>query len=90
AYNRIVNFFMTIRKYTKKLKEFSVKENSNITFVAWREILINGSPFIKVMLLRDNPTGLKNLSSYESIINELSEYDISLIDKHLKRVNNID
>ncbi|EPB0637164.1 rhamnan synthesis F family protein [Yersinia enterocolitica] len=90
AYNRIVIFFMTIRKYTKKLKEFSVKENSNITFVAWREILINGSPFIKVMLLRDNPTGLKNLSSYESIINELSEYDISLIDKHLKRVNNID
>lgn len=88
--NKIKNLFFTIKTYSRKLKEFSIKENSNITFVAWREVLINGSPFIKVMLLRDNPTGLKNLSSYESLIDELSEYETSLIGKHLKRVNNVD
>lgn len=90
AYNKVKNIFHTIKIYSKKLREFSIKENSNVTFVAWKEILINGSPFIKVMLLRDNPTGLKDLSTYRDMVNKLSEYDISLIEKHLKRVNNVD
>lgn len=59
----------------------------NVTQVYWKELLLNrGFPFIKVELLRDNPFRV-DIEDWEEVIKEVSEYDTTIISKHLKGMN---
>ena len=60
----------------------------NVTHLFWKQlILYSGMPFIKVDLLRDNPTAM-NINDYEKVISVVSNYDIPMIRSHLTRVRN--
>ncbi|SIO93717.1 rhamnan synthesis F family protein [Vibrio spartinae] len=82
-------FYKLIIKYLKRLKDFSLRKNTNIKFIGWKILLDKKDPFIKVMLLRDNPTDIPDLSDYENIIKSKSDFDVNLIENHLKRVKNV-
>ncbi|GLQ74573.1 rhamnan synthesis F family protein [Vibrio penaeicida] len=73
-------------KYWAKLGDFSLKDNSNIKFVAWKELLDSKDPFVKVMLLRDNPSNISDLDSCYDYLDRNTDYDIDLIIEHLKRI----
>lgn len=85
---KVKGLILVIKKYFSRIGEFSLRENSNIKFVAWKELLECGDPFIKVMLLRDNPSDIKNINDYETLIRTKTSYDVSLINNHLNRVKN--
>jgi len=56
----------------------------------WQELIQSFNfPYIKVNLLRDNKYGVSNTWSWQTLIEELSKYDTSLINKHLIRVKKI-
>jgi len=58
----------------------------NLTHQYWKELLLyEQNPFIKIELLRDNPMQVK-IDDYQDIIKSISNYDIKLIDNHLKRI----
>ena len=58
----------------------------NVTHQYWKELLIyKQNPFIKIELLRDNPVEVK-IDDYQDVIKSISNYDVRLIDNHLKRV----
>ncbi|GHX81324.1 VirA protein [Vibrio cholerae] len=84
---KIFKVFNVINQYMYRLKDFSIKDNSNVKFVAWRELIKAGDPFIKVMLIRDNPSNISDIQDYKNVIENNSKYDVSLIDNHLRRVN---
>lgn len=85
--NKISRVTNVIKQYVSRVKDFSVKDNSNIKFVAWRELIELGDPFIKVMLIRDNPSNIGDIEDYSSVVKNSSGYDVSLITNHLNRVN---
>ncbi|ELH0900764.1 hypothetical protein FXE34_03430 [Vibrio cholerae] len=85
--NKVFKVFNVIKQYIYRLKDFSVKDNSNVKFVAWRELIKSGDPFVKVMLIRDNPSNIRDIKDYKNVIENNSKYDVSLIDNHLHRVN---
>jgi hypothetical protein len=45
-------------------------------------------PFIKIELLRDNPSQIDDVFLWEHTVGENSSFDTALIEKHLKRVKN--
>jgi len=58
----------------------------NVTHQYWRELLIyKKNPFIKIELLRNNPIKIK-IDDYQDIIKSISNYNVALIENHLKRV----
>jgi lipopolysaccharide biosynthesis protein len=60
----------------------------NVTHLFWKQlILYSKMPFIKVDLLRDNPTAM-NIKGYEEVISLVSDYEIPMIRSHLVRVKN--
>lgn len=61
---------------------FEVRLNQNTSHVHWRELIENGFPFIKKELLTKNPLEL-DIQEWPSIVENLSEYDISLITRNL-------
>ncbi|CZF77324.1 rhamnan synthesis F family protein [Grimontia marina] len=85
---KIIGVVSLIRNYYTKLVEFSLADNSNIKFVAWKELINAGDPFVKVMLLRDNPSNVPDLDDWPAEIKKVSNYNIELISKHLSRVRN--
>jgi rhamnosyltransferase len=85
--NKISRVTNVIKQYVSRVKDFSVKDNSNIKFVAWRELIELGDPFIKVMLIRDNPSNIGDIEDYSGVVKNSSGYDVSLITNHLNRVN---
>lgn len=59
----------------------------NHSYHDWRLLIERyGCPFIKVILLRENPYSIPNISDWEAVVRENSGYDPNLIRKHLKRV----
>ncbi|WP_434356130.1 hypothetical protein NF212_12605 [Parasalinivibrio latis] len=74
--------------YSNRLVDFSLSSNSNVKFVAWKELIFSGDPFIKVMLLRDNPSNLPDIHNWSNEIKKISDYDVNLISRHLSRVKN--
>lgn len=61
-------------------------EKINATHYLWKELLVvNKMPFIKIELLRDNPKNI-NIDDIYKTIQEVSEYDASMIKKHLARM----
>lgn len=50
----------------------------------WDELIeICRCPFIKRLLLRENPNGVKNLDRWREVIERSSDYDLALIDEYL-------
>lgn len=81
-------------KYLKWLfptpkKELFAKISLNLTHYFWREIITRARmPFVKIELLRDNPKKI-NIANYDLFIKKHSDYDLSLITRHLNRdINN--
>jgi rhamnosyltransferase len=68
----------------------SDKSPRNITHHDWN-ILISDfkCPIIKIELLRDNPAEV-DISDWEFILSNSTEYDVSLIKNHLERINRLD
>ena len=57
----------------------------NATLHFWKElILTTRMPFIKIMMLRDNPNNM-NINTFEEVLSQVSDYDTDLIVKHLSR-----
>jgi lipopolysaccharide biosynthesis protein len=58
----------------------------NTTINHYRELIVDyRAPVLKIELLRDNPLDL-DLGAWEKVISENSSYNITLIKKHLKRI----
>lgn len=56
------------------------------THRGWRALMRAGCPFLKVGLLRDNPMQVPDIDDWETVIGEVSGYDLNLIRNHLARV----
>lgn len=56
------------------------------THRGWRALLRAGCPFLKIQLLRDNPMQVPDLDDWETVLGEVSGYDLDLIRNHLARV----
>lgn len=54
---------------------------TNPTLAKWRELIEQGFPFIKVQLLRDNPTAV-DISAWRSVLAEHG-YDPTIVDRYL-------
>ena len=81
-YKVIVKLYILLRGKYKLPNPLAI----NLTHQYWKELLIyKQNPFIKIELLRDNPVQVK-IDDYQDVIKSISNYDIRLIDKHLKRV----
>ncbi|PWQ98693.1 rhamnan synthesis F family protein [Leucothrix arctica] len=52
----------------------------------WDKLLENNFPFLKVEVLRDNPLGI-DMVGFEDVIVRNTDYNPSLIAKHLKRIS---
>ena len=56
------------------------------THRGWRALMRAGCPFMKIQLLRDNPMRVPDLDDWETVLGEVSGYDLSLIRNHLARM----
>lgn len=56
------------------------------THRGWRALMRAGCPFLKIQLLRDNPMRVPDLDDWETVVGEVSGYDLDLIRNHLARV----
>ena len=53
----------------------------------WRALIQRcHCPFLKIELVRDNPSGIDDVSLWEETIKDHAEMDVGLIKKHLKRM----
>jgi len=59
----------------------------NTTYVYWSKLVIHRKmPFLKIDLLRTNPTGTR-IDHYARVLGRYSDYEVSHIVNHLKRMN---
>ena len=59
----------------------------NSTHYLWEPLIAEfGCPFLKVQMLRDNPKRIPNTDRWDSVIRQNSNYDCSLIERHLARL----
>ena len=67
-----------------RVEKFSRKPHNSSHFF-WATMIKNfDCPFLKVELLRDNPSSVPDVSHWRSIISQFTDYDPSLIEQHLK------
>lgn len=85
-YNRIcVDNADYLERYRYKMRSGRVP---NPTHYFWDLLIRNyGCPFVKVQLLRDDPTGELPEHGWAPVLSEISDYDITLIERHLARVS---
>lgn len=73
-------------KLSEKVKSVLKGENFNVTHQFWKELMVQRRmPFLKVELLRDNPT-MVNIHDFERMIASCSDYDTNYIKSHLERM----
>jgi lipopolysaccharide biosynthesis protein len=61
-----------------------------ITHAYWKEIIVRHKmPFLKIEVLRHNPIRVC-INNYERVIAKHSDYDVTLIKNHLRRMNGVD
>lgn len=84
--NYEIGFSQTFFNLDYKLGAYCPAEEypiANITHLFWKDLIEkNRFPFIKIELLRLNPTGV-DISDWREVIKKNSNYDINLIDAHL-------
>lgn len=56
----------------------------NASHFFWDQLLMDGYPFIKREILQQNPMNLPGLYKWENLVQELSDYDLELINDHLE------
>lgn len=57
-----------------------------VIYSYWRELIIRRKmPFLKIGLLKSNPTGAY-IDDYEQVLKKYSDYDVTLIKNHLRRM----
>jgi hypothetical protein len=56
----------------------------NPTSDLWRQLLLAGFPFIKVELLRKNPTGVPDIADWRSVVARLPHGDVAMIERDLQ------
>lgn len=66
------------------LTEDRFGELCNPTQHYWDELIEKSRcPFVKLLLLRENPNGVKNLDRWRDVITRATDYDITLIEDYL-------
>lgn len=61
-----------------------IGNRKNPTHMNWQMLMKMGCPFLKIQLLRENPLNV-DVDGWESVLSELSNYDLNLIRNHLGR-----
>lgn len=56
----------------------------NPTSDLWRQLLLAGFPFLKVELLRENPTDVPDVADWRAVLAELPDADIGMIERDLQ------
>jgi Rhamnan synthesis protein F len=56
----------------------------NPTADLWRQLLLAGFPFIKVELLRENPTMVPDVADWRSVVADLPDADTTMIERDLQ------
>ena len=56
----------------------------NPTADLWRQLLLGGFPFIKVELLRKNPTAVPDVADWRSVVADLTGADVTMIERDLQ------
>jgi hypothetical protein len=57
----------------------------NPTCELWRQLLLAGCPFLKVELLRKNPTDVPDIADWRSVVAGLPGGDVGMIERDLQR-----
>lgn len=57
----------------------------NPTSDLWRQLLLAGYPFLKIGLLRDNPTNVPDVADWRTAIAGFPEADLAMIERDLQR-----
>jgi hypothetical protein len=57
----------------------------NPTCELWRQLLLAGCPFLKVELLRKNPTDVPDIADWRSVVASLPGGDVGMIERDLQR-----
>jgi hypothetical protein len=56
----------------------------NPTSDLWRQLLVSGFPFLKIELLRKNPTEVPDIADWRRIVAELPHGDVAMIERDLQ------
>jgi hypothetical protein len=56
----------------------------NPTSDLWRQLLLAGFPFLKVELLRKNPTNVPDVADWRSVAAEIPGADLAMIERDLQ------
>jgi len=73
--------------YNSSNNKINLTKNYNPTHEFWDVLITNFKcPFIKIELLRKNPSKVKNIIIWRKIITESSDYNIEPINRHLRRL----
>jgi hypothetical protein len=57
----------------------------NPTSDLWRQLLLTGFPFLKVELLRKNPTGVPDIADWRAVLAKLADADCTMIEQDLRQ-----
>ncbi len=88
AYEKIKSFILLNKKPIEPWRERLNVANVNPYHFFWKELIENfGFPFIKVELLKLNPSQIGNLNEYKEVVEKFTNhYPVSLIENHVNRL----
>ena len=73
------------RKATQRIRSAAASGVPlNPTADLWRQLLLAGFPFLKVELLRKNPTQVPDITDWRSVLAELPGADVAMIERDLQ------
>ncbi len=74
------------RRYLAQVYDYAERgQPLNMTHFFWDRLIVKfGYPFIKREILQSNPMGLPGLYRWEKMVKAVSDYDTSLITRHLE------
>lgn len=88
-YYEIKQFVLTSQEPLEVWREKMKSCEVNPYHFFWKELIENFNyPFIKVELLRTNPSKIANINEYKFVLQGKCDYPVSLIENHVKRVRN--
>ncbi len=73
--------------HARRIRDAAVsRQPLNPTSDLWRQLLMTGYPFLKRELLRENPTGVSDVTDWREVVSEMLGGDPTVIDRDLQRV----
>jgi hypothetical protein len=73
------------RQALERIRECAAaRKPMNPTAELWRQLLLDGFPFIKIELLRENPSDVADVADWREVVAGLPGADLATIERHLQ------